>query len=93
VISNKGIYEVDESGSLNFKQKFIDAVTTEYKDNLYKKAERHEAINNIEFKAIKNGKGSGEFAITQCGAVPCLQGKFEYDFKTSDLTIKDIEKN
>jgi hypothetical protein len=93
VISKQGNYEVDETGTMNFKQKFIDAISKEYKENAYKKAEKYEAINDIMFKTIKDGKGNGEFAIQQCGATPCVEGKFEYDFKTSVLTLKDVKKN
>jgi len=93
VISKQGNYEVDETGTMNFKQKFIDAISKEYKENAYKKAEKYEAINDIMFKTIKDGKGNGEFAIQQCGATPCVEGKFEYDFKTSALTLKDVKKN
>lgn len=93
VLTKNGTYEVDEKGTLTFKQKFIDAITKEFKDNAIKTAEKHEALNDITFKEIKDGKGNGEFAIQQCGALPCTEGKFEYDFKTNELTLKDTKKN
>ena len=93
VIDKQGNYEVDETSTMNFKQKFIDEISKIYKDNGYKKAEKYEAMNDISFKIIKDGKGIGEFTIMQCGAGPCVEGKFEYNFKTSELTLKDVKKN
>ncbi|KAF0128237.1 MAG: hypothetical protein FD155_3375 [Bacteroidetes bacterium] len=93
VLTINGTYEVDETMALNFKQKFIDVVSKEFIDNAYTKAEKHETMNQISFIEIKNAKGFGEFSITQCGATPCLSGKFEYDFYRNELTLKDIKKN
>lgn len=84
--------EVDELGTLKFKQKFIDAIKKEYVGNYYRKAEKHEAMNYISFKEIRDGKGIGDFAIQQCGATPCVEGKFEYTFSTNNLILKNIKK-
>jgi hypothetical protein len=92
IISEQGNYAIDEKTTMKFKQKFIDETSKMYKENVYKKAEKYEAMNDITFKIIKDGKGYGEFSILQCGIIPCLSGKFEYNFKTNELTLKDVMK-
>lgn len=93
VLSENGAYKVDEAGTLTFKQKFIDAVTKEYKDNYYKKAAKEVFMNEVSFKLIKDGVGNGDFHIIQCGAIPCVEGKFEYNFSTQELMFSDVKKN
>ena len=88
-----GVYKVDESRNLKFKQDFIDAINIEYKYNEFKTVEKDKFINDVIFKEIKEGKLYGEFAIIQCGATPCLKGEFEYDFKKNEIILKRIKNN
>jgi hypothetical protein len=92
VNAKSGKFEADEAATMKLKQALISAVTKEYKDNAWTKAKKYQMMNQISFVKIADGIASGNMSITQCGATPCLEAEFEYNFKSNTVSLKNIKK-
>lgn len=89
--SDSGI-KVDETTTINFKQKLIEVITKDFGNTYFKKPEKEIMINGLVFTEIKDQKVYGTFNINteKCKtAQACFYGTFEYDVKNNLLKMTE----